>query len=449
MAAVSARHASGLAPEVQHTKIPTARIANRRASGEQLRLLADQASPRIDQLRATVQCCMRNEPGVYLMRGSHGEVLYVGKSNRVRTRVLSYFRLPWPANRHARMLRETASIEWEPQPSEFASLLREVRLIRAHLPRYNSRSARPLDRWWVITITRGIAPRLRVQRASVAMRSHNLADIIGPVASRAVIAEALRVLNDALGLRDCSDSVAMHMPDEVELFDEGYPAMQRTPACHRFETGHCLGPCVGATEENAYRERILQARAVLNGLDESPQQYLLREMAVASAAMSYERAGWLRGRLTALEGLTGALERVREAFRRTDCVCAVPGHTKDDRLYLVHHGCVIAEARCADSASVSALVKLNRSRRQECHPPSAHEAVPTLPAPVKPSPRPLAGLFVEHIDEMLLVHSWIEGRQCEAPIMSDSVEGALEQLAAYRASAGATVSGRRSRDLSV
>lgn len=362
----------------------------------------------VERLREQVRASARNEPGVYLMRGPHGDVLYVGKSTQVRTRLLSYFRLPWPEHRHARLLRETARIEWEPQPSEFGALLREVRLIRAHLPRYNVRSARPLDKWWVITIAKGIAPRLRVQRASAAARSRDVAQVIGPFASRRPLVDALRVLNDALGLRDCSDRIRMHLRDVVELFDAHHPAMQRTPGCHRYETRRCLGPCVGATGAYEYHTQLSRAKAVLEGRDDSPQQHLVREMAAASAALSYERAGWLRDRLTALQELDAQLARVREALSRPSCVYAVPGRLGDDRLYLIRHGCVVAEARCDDPESVNALQTLETRPLQ----------TPT-------------GAMVDRLDELLLVESWLRGRQREQALVADTVIEALQQLAAH------------------
>jgi excinuclease ABC subunit C len=359
----------------------------------------------VARLREQVRAATRNVPGVYLMRGVHGEVLYVGKSTQVRTRLLSYFRLPWPEHRHARLLRETVRIEWEPLPSEFAALLREVRLIRAHLPRYNVRSARPLDRWWVITVAQGPAPRLRIQRASAAARSRDGAQVIGPFASRRPLVEALRVLNDALGLRDCGDRVRMHMADVAELFDQAHPALQRTPGCHRYETRRCLGPCVGAASEYEYRTQLTRARAVLEGRDDTPHQHLVREMAAASAALSYERAGWLRDRLTALQELDAQLTRVREAITRPSFVYVVPGREGDDRLYLVRHGRVVAEARCTDPDAVQALQGLE------------HRGV-----------QPPTGALVDQLDELLMVEQWFRANPSTA-LRADTVVEALEALA--------------------
>ena len=340
------------------------------------------------------------------MRGAHGDVLYVGKSTQLRTRLLSYFRLPWPEHRHARMLRETASIEWEETPSEFAALLREVRLIRAHLPRYNVRSARPLDKWWVITIGDGAAPRLRIQRASAAMRTAGRGSVVGPFATRRPLVDALRVLNDALGLRDCSERVPMILRDAGDLFDDvAYPALARTPGCHRYETKRCLGPCVGACGEYEYRAQLTRARAVLEGRDDAPQRQLVREMSVASAALSYERAGWLRDRLTALQELEAQLARVREAITRPSFVYAVRGQDGDDRLYLVRHGRVVHEARCTDMTAVDALHA--RSREQLA---SSHAA----PA--------------DQLDELLMIEQWFRARPRELAYAASTVVEALQTL---------------------
>ncbi|WP_373069739.1 GIY-YIG nuclease family protein [Gemmatimonas sp.] len=392
----SARTASGKSRAKSNTKLAT-----------QLDLAVGSPDADVQRLRAQVREQMRNVPGVYFMRGIHGEVLYVGKSTQVRTRLLSYFRLPWPEHRHARLLRETARIEWEPMPSEFAALLREVRLIRAHLPKYNIKAARPLDKWWVITVAGGPAPRLRIQRASAAARAKQSAQVIGPFASRRPLVEALRVLNDALGLRDCTDRVPMVLHDGVDLFDDiVHPSLTRTPGCHRYETRRCLGPCVGATTEYAYRAQLSRARAVLEGRDDSPHQQLVREMSAASAALSYERAGWLRNRLTALQELDTQLARVREAITKPSFVYAMPGRDGDDRLYLVRHGRVVAEARCTVGESVTALQALEQRGVQ----------VPT-------------GAVVDQLDELLLIESWFRTRPNDAVLKADTVVGALEALA--------------------
>lgn len=424
---MAAAPSSATAASTDSTQTPAARVASvaprakprqvksGRPVAEQLDLAVGSIETDVARLRVHVRAGARNVPGVYIMRGAHGDVLYVGKSTQLRTRLLSYFRLPWPAHRHARMLRETASIEWEELPSEFAALLREVRLIRSHLPRYNTKSARPLDRWWVITVTGGSAPRLKVQRASAALRStksgaasFGRTTMIGPFTSRAPLVAALRVLNDALGLRDCPDRVRMFLRDESELFDDvAYPQLARTPGCHRYETRRCLGPCVGACTEYEYRTQLTRARAVLEGHDDSPQQTLVREMAVASAALSYERAGWLRDRLAALQELDDQLTRVRDAISRPSGVYAVAGRDGDDRVYLIRQGRVVCEARCTD---LDAMAQLQ------------HQAgLPEIQA---------IGIAADQLDEVLMVEQWFRTRDGVVATVVEALQRLRDDVAA-------------------
>ncbi len=364
-----------------------------------------EAPPRLDAspLRELVRRDAKNVPGVYRMLGARGNVLYVGKSRQLRTRLLSYFRLPWPEHRHARMLRETAHIEWESSPNEFAALLRETRLIRAHLPEYNRRGARPLDKWWVIVIPRGAVPRLRVQRASVVASSRGGAasTVIGPFAHRTPLVSAVRVLNDALGLRDCADRVPMVLRDSGDFFADD-AAYARTPSCHRYETKRCLGPCVAACTHAEYHVQLTRAQAFLRGTSDEPQEALERDMAVASAQLSYERAGWLRDRLAALETLNAQLARVREALQRPSFAYRVPGAGGNDRLYLIRDGRVIGESAVRDFDGIDQLLAL--------------EARPVSTA---------TALTVDALEELTLLEHWFRTRAEESSRTAPTVRELL------------------------
>ena len=342
------------------------------------------------------------------MRNAHGETLYVGKSTRLRTRLLSYFRLAWPEHRHAVMLRETSRIEWEETPSEFAALLLEIRHIRQLLPRFNVRSARPLDKWWVVTLDNGPAPRLRVQRASQVVGANRRQTIVGPFASRAPVANALRVINDAFGLRDCPDRVPMRMNECVDLFDiPGLAPPSNRAACHRYETRRCLGPCVGACTTFEYSAQVGRARAVFEGDDTALQRDLLHDMAVSSADMHYERAGWIRDRLSALEVLGEHVTRMRQAISRPNCIYAARGLGGNHRLYLIRNGCVADEARLSDADGI---------RRLEVREGVSASKLPTT--------------FADRLDELLMVEGWFRAHPEEQEFATSTVALAVHALRA-------------------
>src|SRR5947209_18616762 len=88
-------------------------------------------------MKALVRETAADRPAVYRMLAADGEIVYVGKSKRLRSRLLSYFRGSFPEDKGARVVREADRIEWDYTPSEFAALLEELRLIKRFRPRLN------------------------------------------------------------------------------------------------------------------------------------------------------------------------------------------------------------------------------------------------------------------------------------------------------------------------
>ena len=78
-------------------------------------------------------------PGVYLMRGKSGAVLYVGKANSLRHRVKQYF-APGGDGRFMVpfLIAKVEEIETIVVNSEKEALLLENNLIKQHKPRYNA-----------------------------------------------------------------------------------------------------------------------------------------------------------------------------------------------------------------------------------------------------------------------------------------------------------------------
>ena len=79
-----------------------------------------------------------DSPGVYLMKGSHDEVLYVGKSKSLKDRVRSYFQKTRPASpRIRKMTDRVQNIETLVTRSELDALILENTLIKKYRPRFN------------------------------------------------------------------------------------------------------------------------------------------------------------------------------------------------------------------------------------------------------------------------------------------------------------------------
>src|SRR5437773_3194963 len=160
------------------------------------------AEPTSDDVLATMKLHVReraaDRPGIDRLLSGDGEVVYVGKSKRVRSRLLSYFRCAYPEEKGARILRSAEKIEWEYTPSEFAALLQELRLTKRFRPRYNVAMKRDGRNYAFIKLTKGAAPKLLVVRGPTGED----ADIYyGPFVGALRVGEPLRALHAPLLLR--------------------------------------------------------------------------------------------------------------------------------------------------------------------------------------------------------------------------------------------------------
>ena len=333
-------------------------------------------------MRAIVKEGAADRPGIYRMLSSTGEVVYVGKSKQVRTRLLSYFRCAYPEEKGARILREAEAIDWEYTPSEFAALLQELKLIKKYRPRMNHAMKRDATHYAFIKLTRGSAPKLTVVRGP---SGEDASIYYGPFVGAQRIEEALRELSDVLMLRDCKSDTKMHFSDQQELFQLG----ARTPGCIRYEIGKCLGPCVGGCSVSQYEERVALARAFLDGASDGPMESLKKQMEEASAQLQFERAASLRDKLQRLEVLREQFARLRFAVEQLSFVYTVRGHEGDDRVYLVKRGVVRAEL--PKPKSTWQREKLKRLARD------IFGNAPEKPALAVPT---------HEIDELLLLSSW-------------------------------------------
>jgi excinuclease ABC subunit C len=284
------------------------------------------------ELRASVRESAQNRPGVYRMIGPNDRVLYVGKSIRVRTRLLSYFRSE-RGEKAADIIGHTHRIEWEHVPNEFAALLHEMRLIRQWRPPFNVVHKRDRS-FCFIKLTREEAPRLLVVTEVAADGGLHFGPFHGPDRVRATVRE----VGDLLELRDCSASTRLSFADQLDFFGH-----VPTPLCLRAVVGKCLAPCAGRCTRTEYVERVAVARRFLEGDADAPLAILRRHMEVAAARLQFEYASVLRDRASRLEEARDELVSLRGTIEALSFVYEVPGHDGDDRVYIIRRGSVRAE----------------------------------------------------------------------------------------------------------
>lgn len=281
------------------------------------------------ELRAEVRAGCENRPGVYRMIGPGNDVLYVGKSIRVRTRLLSYFRAR-AGQKAAGIIAHTHRIEWEYAPSEFAALLLEMRCIQQWRPPFNVEHKR--DRvFCFVKLTREEAPRLLVVREVL----DDGATYYGPFRGPRRVREVMREIRDLLELRDCPAATRMRFADQLDLF-----GADAQPLCMRADVQKCLGPCAGRCTRDDYLAQVDLARRFLDGDADIPLTILRRRMATAADRLQFEYAAELRDRMHRLEDARTELVGLRGFIDSLSFVYEVPGVAGDDRAYVIRRGSI-------------------------------------------------------------------------------------------------------------
>jgi len=220
-------------------------------------------------------------PGVYLFRGTQGEVVYVGKARSLRRRVLDHLRAR--IEKDGTILAQSASVEFVPTSTEREALLLEASLVKQYQPPMNV-LLKDDKSYPYLAVTAGEEfPRIVLVRRP-RRRAGQL--LFGPYTSAREARGVERLLGDLFQLRRC-----VRLPKQECLY---------------YHLKVCSAPCIGAIDRDAYRARIDRAVAILRGQASLVRPEVEAEMHRAAAREEFERAALLRD---ALQGLGALAER--------------------------------------------------------------------------------------------------------------------------------------------
>lgn len=222
-------------------------------------------------------------PGVYLWRDAEGEVLYVGKAKKLRTRVRSYFATDFPDSpKHRLLQRRIADVETIVVANEAQSLLLENNLIKEYQPRFNVRM-KDDKTYPSIAVTLGEPfPRILATRR----RDIPKAKYYGPYTDVGDMRRMLNIVRRMFTVRSCSDNI---------------PVDRRERPCLDYHIGRCKAPCVGWQSESSYRAMIAEVTDFLDGRTVDLKVRIRAMMREASAREDFERAKDMRDTLKWLE----------------------------------------------------------------------------------------------------------------------------------------------------
>ena len=226
-----------------------------------------------------------NAPGVYRMMNPAGDVLYVGKARSLKKRVGNYAQGRFHTRGVARMVRETAAMEFVVTRTETEALLLEANLIKRFKPRFNVLMRDDKSFPYILVTEDHPAPGVYKHRGARTRKG----TYFGPFASAGAVDRTLHVLQRAFLLRTCTDSFYAN----------------RTRPCLLYQIKRCSAPCTGEIGLADYAELVAEAKAFLSGRSVKIRDEIAEAMRRASDELDFERAAIYRDRLTALSHVQG------------------------------------------------------------------------------------------------------------------------------------------------
>ncbi len=223
-------------------------------------------------------------PGVYLMIGRDGEILYIGKAISLRNRVRSYFQESAAHTiRTAAMVERVVDVRTIVVTNEVEALILEANLIKRHQPPFNVR-LRDDKRYPYLKVTNESFPRVVFTRV---VRDDG-ARYFGPY-------------TNAHGLRELIDLVRLVFP--LRTCREPIDGRRKRP-CLQYHIKRCLAPCVGYQSEEEYDRMIDEVVLFLEGKQESLLARLQHEMTESAEHYNFEAAAHIRDRIVQVRRVT-------------------------------------------------------------------------------------------------------------------------------------------------
>jgi excinuclease ABC subunit C len=249
-------------------------------------------------------------PGVYLFSDKDGTVIYVGKAKALKNRVTQYFHENNPSLKARVMVENARSLDYIVTSDEFEALILECSLIKRHKPKYNILLKDDKGYPFIRLDPREEYPTFQI----VPKKADDGALYFGPYGGRNVAHDVIDCICSALALPVCS---------RVFPRDIG-----KERPCLHYQTKKCYGPCRQEEDPAKYKELISQAILYLEGKYDDLVSELTRKMEEAAEALEFERAAFLRDRISNVSRLRERQKIITGSKGLVDAVGYFVGETK-------------------------------------------------------------------------------------------------------------------------
>lgn len=227
-----------------------------------------------------------DKPGVYLMKNSLGEVIYVGKAKVLKNRVKSYFQKSKNHSEKVKvMVKNIAEFEYIVTDSEMEALILECNLIKKYSPKYNILLKDDKFYPFIKITVNDDYPRVFVTRRF----AKDGGKYFGPYTNGSAVYETLDLIYKIFPLRNC----------KLVIKENG----EKVRPCLNYHIKKCLGPCGGHISKEEYGKMINDIIDILSGKETYITKMLKSDMEKAAEELEFEKAASLRDKILSINAI--------------------------------------------------------------------------------------------------------------------------------------------------
>jgi excinuclease ABC subunit C len=210
------------------------------------------------------------EPGVYFMKDASDQILYIGKSKRLRSRLRTYFNGQDTRPRINLMLRSVTDVEVIFTDTEAEALALEANLVKQHQPHFNV-LLKDDKRYPYLCITWSEDyPRIFITRKRRLGKAKDR--FYGPYVDTRLLRSTLHLVKRLFPLR------------------QRPKPQHRDRPCLNYDMGRCPGVCQSLITSEDYRKTVQKVAMIFQGRTHELEETLSQQMEAASSKFNSSAA---------------------------------------------------------------------------------------------------------------------------------------------------------------
>ncbi len=206
-----------------------------------------------------------NTFGCYLWKDANGQVIYVGKSKKLRTRMSQYF-LPNQSLKTQMLVKNIVSFDYHTTRTEQESFLLEIELIHKYNPKYNIKIKNAGYSPYIVLTNK----KERVLKIEKRLKRNN--DLVfGPFPIEFGPYQLIKILNEIFPFNKCQNP------------NSGKP-------CIYYQMNMCLGHCFKQVTEHDYEPFVEQLKAFFRGETKAVEDLIRTKIESYSSKLNFEQS---------------------------------------------------------------------------------------------------------------------------------------------------------------